>query len=107
MRGNSEKIKDLRHQQAKRKKNIERFKEQRKKHLFFLILSSFVYVFFSIDNAYAKFGSVVNFLLIILSILAIIVVGYLLGMRYVIDQKEKEIKLISNKIYQLMKLEDD
>jgi len=107
MTGNSKEIKKLKHQQAKKKEYIRRYKDRRKKHIFFLTTPFVAYILLYIDSAYKEYGSVTNFLIITLSILAILTAGYLLGVRYAIQQKEREIKIIQSKLYQLMKLDDD
>ena len=65
------------------------------------------YILLYIDNAYKEYGSVINFLIVTLSVLAVFTLIYLLMVRYAIHQKEREIKVIRSKLYQLMKLDDD
>ena len=107
MTGNSKEIKKLKHEQARKKEYIKRYKNRRKKHLFLLVIPFVAYILLYIDSAYKEYGSVINFLVVVLSILALFTLGYLLMVRYAIQQKEREIKVIRSKLYQLMKLDDD
>lgn len=107
MTGNSKEIKKLKYQQAKKKETIKRYKRRVKKHLFFLIFPFIAYILLYINSAFKNFGSVTKFLVITLSILAILTALYLVWVRYMIQLREREIKIIRSKLYQLMKLEDD
>jgi len=107
MTGNSKEIKKLKYEQAKKKEIISRYKKRVKKHLFFLVLPFISYILLYIDSAFKNFGSVTTFLVITLSILAILTALYLMWVRYMIQQREREIKIIRSKLYQLMKLDDD
>lgn len=107
MTGNSKEIKKLKHQQAKKKEHIERYKKRRKKHLFFMVTPIVVYSILNINGAYKDFGNVFVFIAVALFVIALVIIGYLLSVRYAIRQREREIKVIRTKLYHLMKLDND
>ena len=107
MTGNSKEIKKLKYQQAKKREVIKRYKKRVRKHLLILSIPFVAYILLYIDSAFKEFGSVTKFLIIVISILALLAAAYLLSVRYMIQQREREIKIIRTKLYQLMKLEDD
>lgn len=106
MTGNSKEIKKLKYQQAKLKEIIRRYKERKKKHLFFLIIPFIGYILIQMDTAYKIYGSNTNFYAITLSTLGLLTVIYLGSVRYLIRKRQREIKIIRSKLYKLMKLED-
>ena len=61
----------------------------------------------NIDDAFKQFGSVTKFVAVILTILIAFILIYLMILTYFIRQEQREIKIIKNKIYKLMKLSDD
>ena len=107
MTGNSKEIKKLKHQQAKNREYIERYKKRRKKHLFLMITPIVVYILFNIEGAYKDFGNVFIFIARALSIIIVLTVAYFLGVKYANKKREREIKVIRTKIYHLMKLDND
>ena len=107
MTGNSKQIQKLKYEQAKTKERISKYKKRVKFHLFFLVIPFAIYIFICLDHAYQNFGSVTTFLVITLSILVILTLVYLMAVKYKIKQREREIKVIRSKLYQLMKLNDE
>ena len=107
MTGNSSEIKKLTFRQAKRRKNITRYRKRARKHIFILTIPFIAYVMINIDDAFKQFGSVTKFVAVILTILIAFILIYLMILTYFIRQEQREIKIIKNKIYKLMKLSDD
>ena len=107
MTGNSKEIKKLKYQQAKKKQLITKYKKRVKKHLILLVLPFIAYIAYYIDNAYSTYGSVSKFLTIVALVLGVLILLYLIAVRFMIRQREQEIKVIRGKLYHLMKLNDE
>ena len=107
MTGNSKEIKKLKHQQAKKKEHIKRYKGRRKKHIYFITIPLVAYILFNIEGSYMDYGNIFIFIGVALAVLVVLIISYLLAVRYLIRQREREIKIIRSKLYHLMKLDND
>lgn len=105
MTGNSERIKKLKHEQARKREKIKVYKEKMKKHVFYLAITlAFISILF-LESAYKVFGSAATFLITTLSTFVISTAVYYVIIRVLTNQRRREIKIIRSKLYRLMRLE--
>lgn len=101
------KLVSLKGRQQKKKSQIESYKKQAKKRLFIFSLTLALLTLFFLDSSYKVFGTLENFVIIMLSILFGVVIFYNLIVFLLIRKRKKEIKRISRRMHRLMKLEKD
>jgi len=104
MNGNIKEIEKLRGYQKDKKKQIKSYKKKMKKHVFSFSIVLTILSLILLEFAYTLFGNSVMFLLFFISILIIFIIVYKIIVSYKIKQREREIKRIRVKLYQLMKL---
>ena len=107
MENKNEEIQKLRDKQEKKKNKIENYKRKMKIHLFLFALMLVIYSVLGLEESYKKFGSITNFLTVTSSILLIFALIYYFVVKYLVRQREKEINTIRNKLYKLMKLDNE
>ena len=107
MTGNSKEIKKLKYEQERKKKKIEDYKKKMKRNILILAIALTAYIIICLDHAYKAFGSVSDFLLATAIVFFICILINFLVIRYLINKREKEIKLIRGKLYRLMKLNNE
>lgn len=107
MTGNHKEIKILKSKQARKQRSIKKYKEKRKKHLLYFTGFYVVSTALLLDFAYGFFGSSVYFLLITFCAFIVLILLYAIAIRYMIKQKELEIKQIRSELYHLMKLSNE
>ncbi|TVZ55753.1 hypothetical protein OD91_1020 [Lutibacter sp. Hel_I_33_5] len=101
----TELITSNKNRQEELKSAIQKRKKRATKYLTGFILLSLIFIVFMESRVYSYFGNSINFILVVLSFTIIICLTYLIRIYLLIDKKNKEIKEINNKLYQLMRLE--
>ena len=94
-----------RDKQEKLKKDIVNIKTNVPRYIIFYTLLSAIGIYYFEDKVYPLFGTAINFIITVIVLLVVLSFLYAFINIQKIKAKEKELKKINSKLYDLMKLE--
>ncbi|QNM85806.1 hypothetical protein H9W90_01415 [Polaribacter pectinis] len=105
MDSKSQEIVRQQNKQRQLKDDIEAIKKKQPTYIIGFILFTFLSFYFLEDKFYNFFGNSVDFFITGIIILGLFCLFFIYRNHLTINKKDKEIKVISSKLYKLMKLD--
>lgn len=103
----AQEIEDLKVIQRELKLEISKLKSKRPTYLIGFLFMIILAIYFLESSLYHYFGNSQNFIKFGFLVFVIISLIYIYANKYKVSKKEKELKSVSAKLYQLMKLNQD